>query len=587
MFTQNYFLFYLVSYRILYARCVRASAQLFIFRICFVRLKKHVFVKDVQIYFSVFSKIDDRIWGGIFMFLKEILERLEEWDIHYIRNENSRTDFTGIKMLTKDQKVFLPNVLYFGHVDMLPKDLLFDYSTNFMLYGPEVKIMGLYVGHAPMTLLYLAEASDPFVVYNTIQEIFLESQQVVTGMRLFLDALFNDEGLQGILDVGYSVLGNPLFLSDNSYKYLAVSSGAQADNPLMEKENSLGRIEKEGIEFIRRNKVDDRVRKSHRPYYLQNPIHNYKGMMIGSVKIHDIEVAHIMMYEQNHLFRENDYELMNRLCRIISIEMQKTDFYKKNKGTMYAYFIGDLLDNNAGNIEQSRERLAALGYTLQNDLFVLSVSNKYNTASEAKQDMIVSDLQNMIPDSLYVIYQNTIIFLINGCAEEDNHRFNNAQVETYLKSNNLIAGLSNCFSNIQEIRKYYEQSLKAAQLGLKMNNAPGLCRYEAMTIFHLMEISESEDYSLLDFCHPALLVLKSYDEAKNTDFFNTLYQYLNFSQNTQRTADYLHIHKNTLLYRIEKIKKITGNPLNHGDELIKLHFSFKILEYLGHEPVHG
>ena len=519
------------------------------------------------------------------MYLKEILDRLDEWNIKYIRNENSKTDFTGIKMLTRNQSVFLPNVLYFGHVDMLPRDIIFNHSTNFMLYGPEYEILGLYTGNAPMTLLHLDESADPFVVYNSIQEIFLESQQVVSGMRLFLDALFNDEGLQGILDVGYSVLGNPLFLSDNSYKYLAVSSGAQADTPLMEKENALGHIEKEGIEFIRQNKVDDRVRKSQRPYYLQNPVHNNRGMMIGSVKIHDIEVAHIMMYEQNRMFTENDYELMNRLCRIISIEMQKTDFYKKNKGTMYAYFIGDLLDNNSGNIEQSRERLATLGYKLQNDLFVLSVSNKYNATSESKQEMIISDLQSMIPNSLYVIYQNTIIFLINGCDPSDNHRFNNAKVDAYMKANSLIAGLSNCFSNIQEIRKYYEQSLKAAQLGQKMDNAPGLYRYESMTIFHLMEISESKDYNLLDFCHPALLTLRAYDEEKKTDFFNTLYQYLNFSQNTQQTADYLHIHKNTLLYRIEKIKKITGNPLNHGDELIKLHFSFKILEYLRQESV--
>ncbi len=519
------------------------------------------------------------------MFLREILEHLDDWDIRLITNENSKTDFTGIKLLTREQTVFLPNVLYFGHVSMLSEQISFDYGMNFMLYGPEHKVLSLEDRHAPITLLYLAKDPDPAVIYNRIQEIFLESQQVVTGMRLFLDALFNDEGLQGILDVGYSVLGNPLFLSDNSYKYLAVSSGARADNPLMEKENNLGYIEKEGIEFIRRNKLDDQVRKNRRPYYLQNPIHNYKGMMIGSIKIHDIEVAHIMMYEQNRMFTENDYELLHRLCRIISIEMQKTNFYKKNKGTMYAYFIGDLLDNHSGNIEQSRERLATLGYELKNDLFLLSVSNKYNATSEAKQEMIISDLQAMIPNSLYVIYQNTIIFLINGCREEDNHRFNDSKVEEYLKANSLIAGLSNCFSNIQEIRKYYDQSLKAAQLGQKMDNVPGLYRYEAMSIFHLMEISESQDYNLLDFCHPALLILKAYDEQKKTDFFNTLYQYLNFSQHSQQTADYLHIHKNTLLYRIEKIKKITGNPLNHGDELIKLHFSFKILEYLKQESV--
>ena len=517
------------------------------------------------------------------MLLKEILDLLGNCPIGFIRKDSFKTDFTGIKMLTKDQSVFLPNVLYFGHVRMLPRNLNVNYCTNFLIYGPENDCLRAYPGNTPMNLLYLDQSVDAFAVYNRIQEIFLESQQVVTGMRLFLDALFNDEGLQGICDVAYSFLGNPIFVIDTSFKHLAVSTGTIADNTLMEKETSQGQIEEEGINFIRKSKLDDQVRKSSRPFYIHNPVHD-RGMLIGSVKIHGIEVAHVMMYEQNRAVTENDYELIHRLCRVISIELQKKDFYKKNKGTMYAYFIGDLLDNNAGNIEQSKERLATLGYVLKDDLFILSISDKYNVTFEARQEMIVSDIQSMIPGCLYVIYQNTIIFLINGCGEHDNHRFTNKQVEEYLVANDLIAGLSNCFKNIQEIRKYYEQSLKSAQLGRKMKNAPGLYRYEMMSIFHILEICERNDYSLLDFCHPALLVLKAYDEEKNTDFFNTLYQYLNFSQNTQQTANYLHIHKNTLLYRIEKIKKITGNPLNHGDELIKLHFSFKILEYLNEEP---
>ncbi len=520
------------------------------------------------------------------MLLNEILERLDDCPMGFIQMDNFKTDFTGIKMLTKDQIGFLPNVLYFGHISMLPKSFSSDFCTNFLVFGRKDLISMTNLENRPVNLMYLGDTVDPFEIYNRIQEIFLESQQVVIGMRLFMDALFNDEGLQGICDVAYSFLGNPILVIDNSYKHLAVSTGATSDNPLFLKETETGQIEDEGIRYIRQSKLDDQVRKSNHPIYVHNPIHN-RGMLIGPIKIHDIEVGHVMMYEQNRPIGDNDYELLHRLCRIISIELQKKDFYKKNKGAMYAYFIGDLLDNRTGNIELSKERLATLGYILKEDLFILSVSDKYNVTSEAKQEMIIADIQSMIPGSLYVIYQNSVIFLINGSDNPNDHSFNNPKVENYLKNNNLIAGLSNRFQNIQEIRKYYEQSLKSAQLGLKMKNAPGLYRYEVMTIFHIMEICESKEYNLLDFCHPALLVLKAYDEEKNTDFFNTLYQYLNFSQNTQATANYLHIHKNTLLYRIEKIKKITGNPLNHGDELIKLHFSFKILEYIKQEPVNS
>lgn len=398
-------------------------------------------------------------------------------------------------------------------------------------------------------------------------------------MRAFLDALFADMGLQGICDVAYGILGNPLFIVDNSYKYLAFSSGTVADSKLMEKETSMGQIAEEGIRQIRKMQLDDKIRRSSRPFYFFNPVHQ-SGMLVGSVTIHDIEVGHVMLYEMNKPFTDNDYELVHRLCRITSIELQKNDFYKKNKGTMYAYFIGDLLDNRAGNLEGSKERLATLGYTLKDELFVLTISPKNNLASQARQELIISDLQRFVPESLYVVYDNTVVLLINGCGQGQNHRFESEELENYLKHNGLIAGISNNFQNIQEIRKYYEQALKAADLGQRILHESGLHRYETMSIFHILEICENKEYSLWDFCHPALPMLINYDKKKGTDFLNTLYQYLNFSQNTMETANYLHIHKNTLLYRIEKIRKITGNPLNHGDELIKLHFSFKILQYL-------
>ncbi len=514
------------------------------------------------------------------MRLCEIMEKLDNYAITVLEGKNLETDITGIRMITKDQTVFLSNILYFGSISQLPKVYQNGYCVNFLCYGSLTELTGILDSGVDVNCLLISSREDAFAIYNQIQDIFLESEQVVTGMRAFLDALFEDKGLQGLCDVAYGILGNPLFIVDNSYKYLAFSSGTVADSQLMEKETMMGQIAEEGIRQIRKMQLDDKIRRSGRPLYFFNPVHK-SGMLVGPVTIHDIEVGHVMLYEMNKPFADNDYELVQRLCRITSIELQKNDFYKKNKGTMYAYFIGDLLDNRAGNLEGSKERLATLGYVLKDELFVLTISPKNNLTSHARQELIISDLQRYVPDCLYVVYDNAIVLLINGCGQGENHRFESEGLENYLKHNGLIAGISNNFENIQDIRKYYEQALKAADLGQRILHESGLHRYETMSIFHVLEICENQDYSLWDFCHPALSILMDYDKRKGTDFLNTLYQYLNFSQNTMETAKYLHIHKNTLLYRIEKIRKITGNPLNHGDELIKLHFSFKILQYLG------
>jgi len=89
-----------------------------------------------------------------------------------------------------------------------------------------------------LNLLVLGDTVDAFTIYNQLQEVFLESQQVVAGMRVFLDALYSDTGLQGMADAAYGVFGNPLFVVDKSYKYLAISSGTVPNNLLMEQENT-------------------------------------------------------------------------------------------------------------------------------------------------------------------------------------------------------------------------------------------------------------------------------------------------------------------------------------------------------------
>ena len=57
----------------------------------------------------------------------------------------------------------------------------------------------------------------------------------------------------------------------------------------------------------------------------------------------------------------------------------------------------------------------------------------------------------------------------------------------------------------------------------------------------------------------------------------TLRTYLR-SRNIVTAAGELHIHRNTMNYRIQKIEEITHLNLNEGNDLYKLWFSLLILE---------
>ncbi|MBZ6445917.1 helix-turn-helix domain-containing protein [Paenibacillus polymyxa] len=61
---------------------------------------------------------------------------------------------------------------------------------------------------------------------------------------------------------------------------------------------------------------------------------------------------------------------------------------------------------------------------------------------------------------------------------------------------------------------------------------------------------------------------------------HTLMAFLHNGQHTAKTSSELNIHKNTLLYRVNKIKKLLNSSLDEGDELFSYQLPFKILDYM-------
>ena len=90
--------------------------------------------------------------------------------------------------------------------------------------------------------------------------------------------------------------------------------------------------------------------------------------------------------------------------------------------------------------------------------------------------------------------------------------------------------------------------------------------------------SKEEDIRL--FIHPGVMKLLHYDRDNNTDFLNTLCEYLKTPGQTSNISKRLHIHKNTLIYRMNRIQSIMDCKIENGDEMLSLGLSIKIMKYL-------
>ncbi len=154
-----------------------------------------------------------------------------------------------------------------------------------------------------------------------------------------------------------------------------------------------------------------------------------------------------------------------------------------------------------------------------------------------------------------------------------------ADLVDYLGGNKWIAGISNVFADLSEMSRYYFQSAKSLELGRQIDAAGVLHHYAHYAVFHALEACAGK-VDLQEICHPGLRKLAESDDPADRELLQTLYLYLSDLKNPTGVAADLHIHRNTLFYRINKIESLLGCDLHQGDVIFDLLFSFKLIRYL-------
>ena len=508
-----------------------------------------------------------------------LLQRLEKKNYcpRLFGSVDNNCDMLGIRILTAGQRHFEETILYLTSTDLMPEA---DDGHVFTLfcYGEEIDF-SRYQASA-FTIAYFGPGISPAELFNVTLENLTEIQQITAGMHILSNALFSGNGLQHLVDTASHVFGNPVYVVDLQNKYLAISAGIIPDNEFFRQESASGYISEKGIRSIRANRLDEKVRKGDTAYYFVNEL-VHKGMLIDAVHIQNVEIGHVMMLESEHPFREFDADFFHRFCKLVSMELQKNSAYSRNKGVMYSYFLADLLKNPRLNVADIKDRLKLLGYNLKETFYIVAIPPVGHSFSDLKLEVILEHVKQIFLGSIYVIYEDTIVFLISRALNQNLSEYEISQLTEYLKANKLKAGISNFYQNLEDTARFYQQAVHAVQLGLRLKDAAPIYHYSDYYLYHMLEVFEKEDSEIRFLIHPGLMKLYLYDQEKNTDFMVTLCEYLTQPGQPAAIADKLHIHKNTLLYRMGKIKEITDCAFIEGEDFMTFNFSVRIMRYLG------
>lgn len=188
------------------------------------------------------------------------------------------------------------------------------------------------------------------------------------------------------------------------------------------------------------------------------------------------------------------------------------------------------------------------------------------------------------------VYDGKIVVLLSfsKSARVDEKECGLEALEELLQAHNGFAILSNACTLEKGIRTEYIQSREVLDMIPKLRleadkRCARLNRYLGYYTIHLCASHLMEEFGhdrLVYFAYPEILNLTRYDMQNNTDLRDFLFYYVVNDCNVTQTAKFLHMHRNTVLYKLNKIKELVGISLDASAEKTGILHSCQVLRYM-------
>ena len=197
----------------------------------------------------------------------------------------------------------------------------------------------------------------------------------------------------------------------------------------------------------------------------------------------------------------------------------------------------------------------------------------------------VDVLSGMFPDKLqdFVLSVNeTDIAVIKqlgmGTSAEDLEKIARTMEET-LKNElyvRTVIGIGTVASHLRELADVYKEAQTAIDVGKVFETEKSIINYENLGIGRLIYQLPT---TLCEIFLSEVFKKSSIDSLDQETLF-TINKFFENNLNVSETSRKLFVHRNTLVYRLEKIKKLTGLDLRQFDHAIVFKVALMVRKYL-------
>ena len=400
----------------------------------------------------------------------------------------------------------------------------------------------------------------------------MELEQAVFRM---IEVMLRDPGIQALANEASKILERPLWLTDLNFHFLTDPAAVYPVGKTLEESYRFGMIRKESLAYLHRKKITETINQHEGPYvYFDESVGS--TFAVTAVRVKDVVVAYLVAGEAERPIGEFDIAFLNRLKDIMSLELQRHSPALQGSRSVPSLVMSEMLERKCSTMEHVYNRLEAAKYAISQNLRLIVVCRAGEEADDFPWSTVSEQIASVFQRSLYTEYHGRLILLMNQ--DNDMSGYQTEQLGQILRLGNLKAGVSYRFQDLAQLYRIYGEVRNLIDTMERLNARRPLYRYEEC----IVELAASHLAGKLDphsIARGSISKLIDYDRQYGQEALLTLKAYVERSFNIKRAAEKLHVHENTMRYRVNRIEEIMGIELDNSRSIFELVLALTLLEF--------
>ena len=283
-------------------------------------------------------------------------------------------------------------------------------------------------------------------------------------------------------------------------------------------------------------------------------------------------------YFEYAVFCTGDDEMAKAFCNMAYIALNDAKTFYEEKHDRGTFVKNIIMDNILPGDIYIRAKELHFATDAPRAVFLV---RQVGSSDVATVDVLSGMFPDKLQDFVLSINENDIAVikqLGNNTSAEDLEKLARAMEET-LKSElfvKVVIGIGTVAEHLRELADAYKEAQTAIDVGKVFDTEKSVMHYENLGIGRLIYQLPT---TLCEIFLTEVFKKNSIDSLDQETLF-TINKFFENNLNVSETSRKLFVHRNTLVYRLEKIKKLTGLDLRQFDHAIVFKVALMVRKYL-------